>query len=133
VPTNRQGVVQLLRALERGEIVGILPDQEPDLSGGEFAPFFGKDALTMTLAARLANKTGAAVLCGFARRLPESAGFELVYRRADPQVASTEPLLAATALNRSVEACVLEEPMQYQWEYKRFKKRPPTDPEKVYR
>ncbi len=132
VPTSRKGVMQLLKALQRGEIVGILPDQEPDLNGGVFAPFFGTDALTMTLASRLAGKTGATVLCGYARRLPDGEGFELVYRAVEPEIGSEDEVLAAAALNRAVERCVREEPAQYQWEYKRFKKRPPNDPRKLY-
>jgi len=132
VPTNRHGVMQLLRALERGEIVGILPDQEPDRSSGVFAPFFGIDALTMTLASKLAAKTGAAVVCGFARRLSDSSGFEIIYKAADKEISSEDISVAAAALNRTVEACVCEEPTQYQWEYKRFSKRPPGDSKKIY-
>ena len=36
VPTNRKGVMALLKTLKQGGMVGILPDQEPDESGGEF-------------------------------------------------------------------------------------------------
>ena len=131
-PTNRRGVTQLLKALERGEIVGILPDQEPDRGSGVFAPFFGVDALTMTLASKLAAKTEAAVVCGFARRLPDSSGFEIIFKAADKDVASEDLSVAAAALNRTVEACVCDEPAQYQWEYKRFSKRPPETSKKLY-
>jgi Kdo2-lipid IVA lauroyltransferase/acyltransferase len=49
-PTNRKGVCILLKALQQGNIVGILPDQLPKKdAGSEFAPFFGHDVLTMTL------------------------------------------------------------------------------------
>ncbi len=132
VPTNRHGVMKLLKALERGEIVGILPDQEPDRSSGVFAPFFGVDALTMTLASRLAAKTDAAIVCGFARRLPDSSGFEIIFKAADKEIANQDINVAAAALNRTVEACVIEEPAQYQWEYKRFSKRPPGISKKIY-
>ena len=43
-------------------MVGILPDQQPKAGEGEFAPFFGKPALTMTLLGRLAQRSGAQVL-----------------------------------------------------------------------
>jgi len=131
-PTDRRGVMQLLRALERGEIVGILPDQEPNRSSGVFAPFFGIDALTMTLASKLAAKTDAAVVCGFARRLADSSGFEIIFKAADKDIASEDASVAAAALNRTVEACVCVEPAQYQWEYKRFSKRPPKESKKIY-
>ncbi len=132
VPTNRQGVMQLVKALQRGEIIGILPDQEPDLNGGVFAPFFKIDALTMTLVSKLAARTGASVVCGFAKRLPKSAGYEVIFRSVDAEISSDDAVLAATALNNSVESCVREAISQYQWEYKRFKKRPPGDERRLY-
>ena len=42
VPADVKGVAAQLKALKRGEVVGILPDQEPDKGqGGVFAPFYG--------------------------------------------------------------------------------------------
>ncbi|MGP1667738.1 MAG: lysophospholipid acyltransferase family protein, partial [Rhodanobacter sp.] len=66
VPTDQKGVGLLLQALRRGEVIGILPDQVPPDNGGEFAPFFGVPALTMTLASRLQQKTGARMLMTYA-------------------------------------------------------------------
>ncbi len=42
-------VRQLWKVLKDGGAVGILPDQQPKAGDGEFAPFFGTQALTMTL------------------------------------------------------------------------------------
>jgi KDO2-lipid IV(A) lauroyltransferase len=47
------------RALRKGETVGLLPDQVPPDGQGVWVPFFGRTAYTMTLAARLAQQTGA--------------------------------------------------------------------------
>jgi KDO2-lipid IV(A) lauroyltransferase len=123
-PTNRRGVAQLLSALQRGEMVGVLPDQVPADSSGEFAPFFGEPAFTMTLISKLAQRTGARIFCGFALRLPRGRGFRAIFREADPAIASAELLESVTALNRTVEQCVELAPSQYQWEYKRFRRRP---------
>jgi KDO2-lipid IV(A) lauroyltransferase len=60
----------------------------------------------------------------YAERLPENHGFRIVIRRCEPGTMEADPMVAATALNRSVEACVREIPNQYQWEYKRFRHRP---------
>src|SRR6218665_3756206 len=49
VPTTLAGVRQMLLALRRGEAVGLLPDQVPPAGQGHWAPFFGRDAYTMTL------------------------------------------------------------------------------------
>ncbi|MEX2131981.1 MAG: lysophospholipid acyltransferase family protein [Pseudohongiellaceae bacterium] len=123
-PTNRQGVAELFRALKRGEIAGILPDQEPPLESGIFADFFGVPALTMTLVAKLVERTGARVICGFARRLPDGKGFKLEIIEADSQIYSEDTAISVMALNKTVESCVRLAVEQYQWEYKRFKRRP---------
>ncbi len=122
VPTNVRGVRALLKALKAGGIVGVLPDQEPELSGGEFAPFFGHPTLTMTLAYNLIQRTGCKVVFGFAKRLER--GFELVFLPVEKAIYSEETKVSLAALNRGVEACIAEAPEQYQWEYKRFRKGP---------
>lgn len=122
-PTNRKGVAQVLAALQRGELVGILPDQVPPDGSGEFALFFGEPAFTMTLISKLAQRTGAEVFCGFGQRLPRGAGFKAIFRRADPAIASASLDESLCGLNRSVEDVVTLAPSQYQWEYKRFRRR----------
>ena len=54
-PADMSGVRMLMRALRAGEAIGMLPDQVPGKGDGVWAPFFGKPAYTMTLAARLAK------------------------------------------------------------------------------
>jgi KDO2-lipid IV(A) lauroyltransferase len=122
VPTGNKGVAELLKALRNGEIVGILPDQVPPASGGDFAPFFGIPALTMTLFNRLQQKTAARVVIGYARREPD--GFAIVFREPDAAIYASDPQTALQALNHSIENVVKEAPAQYQWEYKRFKRQP---------
>ncbi|MDQ2076810.1 lysophospholipid acyltransferase family protein [Marinimicrobium sp. ABcell2] len=126
-PTNRKGVAQLLKALKRGEIVGILPDQVPEVgNGAEVAPFFGQPALTMTLVHSLIQRTGCAVVSVYAERVP--GGFKMVVLPADEEIYSEQPQASVAALNRSVEACVRRAPEQYQWEYKRLRRLPPEYP-----
>src|SRR5690606_1242781 len=81
VPTNKRGVMRLLQILKAGGLVAILPDQEPDLAGGEFAPFFGVQANTIKLVSKLIQKTGAQALCVFAKRLPDGRGFDICLDR----------------------------------------------------
>ncbi len=128
-PTNRRGVGQLLKALKRREIVGILPDQVPEPgNGGEVAPFFGQPALTMTLVHNLIQRTGCTVVSVFAERVP--AGFKVVIRPADEGIYRDTVVDSVTALNRSVEECVRRAPAQYQWEYKRFRRLPADYPQR---
>ncbi len=123
-PTDRKGVSIVLKALQKGELVGVLPDQVPNDEGGEFAGFFGEPALTMTLVSKLAARSQAKVYCGFAQRLPESEGFKLIIREADQSIYSEDLAESLRGLNKTVEDCVLMAVDQYQWEYKRFRRRP---------
>jgi KDO2-lipid IV(A) lauroyltransferase len=123
-PTNKRGVAQLLAALKNGEMVGILPDQVPADESGVFANFFEEPALTMTLVSKLVQRTGAKVYCGYARRLRRGEGFCAVFREADPAIYSSNLEESVQGLNNSVENAVLEAVSQYQWEYKRFRRRP---------
>jgi KDO2-lipid IV(A) lauroyltransferase len=124
VRAEAAGVRQLFRVLKDGGTVGILPDQQPKQGDGEFAPFFGVPAFTMTLLPRLAQKAGATVLFAWAERLPRSAGFRIHIDDAPPGLDASDPALAAAALNAGVEACARQAPAQYQWTYKRWSMRP---------
>lgn len=133
VPANMKGVAKLLKQLQKGELVGNLPDQEPDdLSGGVFAPFMGVDAFSPKLVTRLISKTGARVVAGFARRLPDGQGFDIHFIPADEGVYDSDDVTAIAGVNRMVEALTEIAPEQYQWEYKRFKRRPEGQP-KIYK
>lgn len=134
VRAEAAGVRQLFRRLKEGGLVGILPDQRPKVGEGEQAPFFGRPAQTMTLLSRLAHKTGAAVVFGFAERLPWAAGYRVHFLPAEAAVASADVREATAALNRGLEACVRVAPAQYQWTYKRFSFRGEGDtgPDPVY-
>lgn len=124
VPTDAGGVRALFKALGRDELVGILPDQEPGLDSGAFAPFFGIAANTMVLLPRLAQKSGAPVLFVFAERLPWGRGYIFHLEAAPAGIDDPDTNVACAALNQGVEHCVRQAPAQYQWSYKRFKKRP---------
>jgi Kdo2-lipid IVA lauroyltransferase/acyltransferase len=133
VRAEASGVRLLFRRLKENRLVGILPDQRPKGGEGEDAPFYGHTAKTMTLLSRLAHKTGAPVVLGFAERLPRGAGFRVHFLPAEPAVASENLVEAVAALNRGIEACVRLAPAQYQWTYKRFSFRRKGDPpDRIY-
>lgn len=124
VPTDNAGVRALYRALHQNELAGILPDQVPNEGMGIFAPFFGIPTYTIVLASRLARKTGASVIFAYAERLPHSQGFHLHFFQAPAEIAAENLETAASALNQAIEQCIQQYPTQYQWSYKRFKRRP---------
>lgn len=126
-PATLAGVRLMLRALKKGETLGLLPDQVPPEGMGVWAPFFGQPAYTMTLAARLVLQTGAAVAVLWTERLPQGAGYvvraqplpvPLPERAAD---GSHDEAAAAAAINRSMELVILQKPSQYLWGYHRYK------------
>jgi len=126
------GVRTLYKRLIDGGVVGILPDQQPKQGEGEFAPFFGTQALTMVLLSRLARRTGATVLFAFAERLPHGAGYRLQILPAPAGIADPDLPTAVAALNRGVEECVRLAPAQYMWHYKRYSIRPDGETQQWY-
>ena len=124
VPANRVGVKALLLALRRGELITILPDQEPNVGEGAFAPFFGHPAYTLTLVYNLMQKTGALAILGRTERLPRGQGYRLHFYPAPADMYDPNPAIALAALNAGVEQMVRANLMQYQWVYRRFRRQP---------
>jgi KDO2-lipid IV(A) lauroyltransferase len=119
-PTTLIGVKQMLKALRGGQCVALLPDQVPPLSQGVWAPYFGKDAYTMTLAVRLAAQTGATVLLNWGERLSWGRGYA-VHVSPFPSALATDLTEAAGQINAAMEQLVLQAPGQYLWGYARYK------------
>ena len=124
VSTSLGGVRLLHKSLKANRPVGLLTDQVPPLGLGLWAPFFGKPAYTMTLAARLALQSGATLLPISCERLARGQGYLL---KIWPPVSGLEAagksdlLHAVTQINRAIEAIVLSQPGQYLWGYARYK------------
>ena len=124
VPAEANAMRPLWKALKAGGVVGITPDQQPKLGAGEFAPFFGRQALTLSLIPRLAERSGAAVVFACAQRRPDGF-FDMVFEPAPADIASPDLARATAAMNAAVEAIARRDLRQYQWTYKRFTLRPP--------
>lgn len=128
VPTDAKGVVTLVRTLKNGGIAGILPDQVPPVvESGQNSVFMGISCFTMTLASKLLARSGAAAYFCFAERI--EGGFHVRYIPAPPEIYSQDLSQSLLALNKGVEHCLRHSPEQYQWEYKRFRVRPRTEPD----
>jgi KDO2-lipid IV(A) lauroyltransferase len=129
VPDDVSGVKRLLRAVKKGGQIGILPDQVTrEGTGSVFAPFFGIPAVTMLLVAGLARRSGARVVFLFAERLPGGRGFHLHCLPAPAGIDAENDQVAAAALNQGVEGCIRLCPEQYQWTYRRFRRRSDNSP-----
>jgi len=120
-PATLAGVRQMIRALRKGEVIGLLPDQVPPEGLGVWAPFFGRPAYTMTLAARLVQQTGAALLLIWGERLPRGEGF-VVHVLPAPDIPRDAPAEeAAAVVNAAMESVIRRAPGQYLWGYHRYK------------
>lgn len=105
-------------------MIGILPDQVPS-EGGVIAPFFGLPALTMNLLSKLAKKSNAVVIFGFAERLPWARGYRLYFLPPDEVITTGDVEESVAHVNAQVEKCIRMLPEQYLWIYKRFRNTTP--------
>ena len=120
VPTDLSGVRALIKALKKGEAVGLLPDQAPRMGEGRWLDFFGKPAYTMTLAARL-TETKAAVIMVWVERLPNGEGYHFhLQAPSQPFTGTTEE--RAQQINHEIERLIMQCPEQYLWGYNRYKR-----------
>lgn len=122
---------ETLRALDHGEAVGILIDQNMLAAEGVFVDFFGCPASTTTGPARIARKTGAAMVLGLVIWDEKLRKYRLRFdpvewiRRDDPE----EEIRANTAnFTRLIEDSIRRHPDQWLWVHRRWKTRPPGEP-----
>jgi Kdo2-lipid IVA lauroyltransferase/acyltransferase len=119
----------VLEALRRNEVVALLVDQNT-VKGGEFVPFFGRPAATVTGPAVFALRTGAAVVPGFAIR--QSDDTHLGRLLAPVQRPATGDRVAdirvlTEQLTGVIEEQVRADPAQWFWIHDRWRHRPPED------
>jgi KDO2-lipid IV(A) lauroyltransferase len=120
---KRQAVREVLKALRRGRMVGILLDQNATRAEGVFVPFFGVAASTSKGLAVLALRTDAPVVPVFLRRTPDGGHSMDV---GPPLVPPTDgDVLAYTAtFNRVIETAIRRAPEQWLWMHARWRTRP---------
>ena len=122
----------LLTAMRAGETVGILMDTNMTPPQGVFVPFFGVEACTASGLARVAQKTGAAVLPGLL--LWEERERQYVLRFGpELRLAGSGDSEADAASNTAlftgvIEAAIREHPAQWLWMHRRWKTRPAGQP-----
>jgi KDO2-lipid IV(A) lauroyltransferase len=93
----------------------------PGLGEGEWAPFFGRPAYTMTLLGRLQEASGAAVVFCFAERLAHGEGYRLHVDALEASLPE-DRMAAASIVNARVEMLVRACPAQFLWGYNRYKR-----------
>jgi KDO2-lipid IV(A) lauroyltransferase len=121
-PASTRGVMQLIKALKKGEDIGLLPDQIPSQGNGQLSHFFKQPCYTMTLLSKLQQKSGATIVFSALERLPKGKGYIMHYLKAPKTIYDTDLRLSVDTLNTMIEKIAAINPEQYLWSYKRFKK-----------
>lgn len=117
---------EILQALKRNEVVGFVLDQNMIRREGVFVDFFGRPACTTPGLAHLAAKTGAAVLPGFAVRLPGGRHRVEFLPPIDPPPDCEEStrIRATQAYTKLIEDHIRQYPDQWIWLHRRWKTTP---------
>jgi Kdo2-lipid IVA lauroyltransferase/acyltransferase len=120
------GARAVLRALHQNEAVGVLIDQNTSLQEGVFVDFFGTPACANIAFAKIAARTGAAVIPGFAV-WSESEG-KYILKFHPPLEISGDPAEDTRRLHAVLERVIREDPGQWLWIHRRWKTRPEGQP-----
>jgi Kdo2-lipid IVA lauroyltransferase/acyltransferase len=116
------GARAVLRALHQNEAVGVLIDQNTSLQEGVFVDFFGTPACANTAFAKIAARTGAAVIPGFA--VWAEAERKYVLKFYPPLEISGDAAEDTRRLHAVLEEVIREHPGQWLWIHRRWKTRP---------
>ena len=122
--SRQQGLRPIIKGMREGMPFIYPPDQDQGVKDGEFVPFFGVPAATMTSVSRIAQMTGARVVPSITRMLPRGEGYVLTFYPAWENYPSGDAIADARHMNEFLEQRIREMPEQYFWLHKRFKTRP---------
>ncbi len=118
----------LIREIQTGNFIFIAPDIDLGPRDSIFVPFFGIQTNTITSVSRLARLSGAEVCLMTTTLNPDRKGYTCNISAPLPNF-PTDNVEADTArLNKYIEDLVRERPAEYYWVHKRFKHRPPGEP-----
>jgi len=124
VPSNKKGILAIIKEVKKGGLVGIPIDNEPSLNAGIFAPFLATTALTSKFAHTLLAGEKAHAFFIYAIR-SKNGLFDLHIEPADKEIYNQDVTRSASALSASLAHYIEQNPSHYLWSMKRFKHRPP--------
>ncbi|GHE21510.1 LpxL/LpxP family Kdo(2)-lipid IV(A) lauroyl/palmitoleoyl acyltransferase [Halomonas urumqiensis] len=121
---DRRDLRGAVRSIKAGRAVWYSPDQDFGASASVFAPFFGIEAATVKLTAKIARMTGAPVIPMIFHRNPDDRTYTLEYLPPLADFPSGDEMADATRINAFIEGAIRKHPEQYLWLHRRFKTRP---------
>jgi len=124
---KKEAAREILRALHKGDAVGVLIDQNVVPAEGVFIDFFGRKACAGTAFVKFAHHSGAPVVPGFALWEPKESRYVL---RFYPEIEMTCDVAADTQrVHSQLESVIRRYPDQWLWIHRRWKTRPPGEPD----
>ena len=120
--TNMNGVRKIFQAFKDGKTICIAADQVPQRGMGEYIKLFNNDAYTTTLASSMLYKTKKP---GIFICLNSFGNNRLGVTIKPPKEAIYKDSEYKLSLNKSIEELININPVDYSWEYKRYR-RPPS-------
>jgi KDO2-lipid IV(A) lauroyltransferase len=116
----------ILKALAANEAVGVLIDQNVAADSGVFVDFFGVPACTSAGFAKLAARSGAVVIPGFA--LWSEVERRYILRFYEPVPIRGDAVADTQAIQTRLEQVIRAHPDQWLWIHRRWKTRPAGAP-----
>ena len=126
---SRKNTRQMIRGIKKLIPTWYAPDQNFPNEKNVFAPFMGVQTATISASSRLAQSTGGAMLPFYPERKKDGSGYIIWIEPPLVDFPSGDDVRDATAINASIEKFVRLNPEQYLWAHKRFKTRPPGEPD----
>lgn len=127
IVAQRQGLKPLVAALKAAEPLYLLPDMDYGPDDSVFVPFYGIPAATITSLSRFARLARAQVLPVISRLTP--TGYEVSVLPVWSDFPTADAVADTARMNRELQDLIALMPEQYYWVHKRFKNRPPGEPD----
>jgi KDO2-lipid IV(A) lauroyltransferase len=124
--SRQEGLRAVIRVIKSGKALYFLPDMDFGRRDAIFSPFFGIPTATITALPRLARLTGAKVIPVVTRQVGD--GYVVRFYPPWQDYPSDDLEADVRRMNAFIEERVREMPEQYFWAHKRFKTRPPGEP-----
>ncbi|MFY0991117.1 LpxL/LpxP family Kdo(2)-lipid IV(A) lauroyl/palmitoleoyl acyltransferase [Halomonas sp. C05BenzN] len=125
---DRRDLRGVVRRIKEGHAVWYSPDQDFGRHASVFAPFFGIEAASVRLTAKIARMTGAPVMPLIFHRNPDDRTYTLEYLPPLEGFPSGDEVADAARVNAFIEGAIRKHPEQYLWLHRRFKTRPEGEP-----
>lgn len=131
VIAREEGMIKLVRAIQPGQMLFFLPDQDHGPKHSVFAPFYATDKATLTTPARIAKLGKARCFPVMAFFDPASGTYDTVIGDALDHFGQGSSEQDAAAMNRGFEKLISRHPAQYMWLLKLFRTQADST-EKIY-